>query len=59
MLQSDKCTGFPMSLYINDYLVEIDQQLTLVFSNKISLDDALENVTAKIQKFADENPIND
>ncbi|MBC8560916.1 ABC transporter substrate-binding protein [Fumia xinanensis] len=59
MLQSDKCTGFPMSLYINDYLVEIDQQLTLVFSNKISLDDALENVTVKIQKFADENPIND
>ena len=59
MLQSDKCTGFPMSLYINDYLVEIDQQLTLVFSNKISLDDALHNVTVKIQKFADENPIND
>ena len=59
MLQSDKCTGFPMSLYINDYLVEIDKQLTLVFSNKISLDDALRNVTVKIQKFADENPIND
>ncbi len=59
MLQSDKCTGFPMSLYVNDYLVEIDQQLNLVFSNKISLDDALKNVTVKIQKFADENPIND
>ncbi len=59
MLQSDKCTGFPMSLYVNDYLVEIDKQLNLVFSNQISLDDALSNVTVKIQKFADENPIND
>ena len=48
MLQSDKCTGFPMSLYVNDYLVEIDQQLNSVSYTHLSLVQSIQNLMEEL-----------